>query len=162
MHNIFLIIQREYITRVRKKSFLIMSIVGPLLIASLWVVPIWLSTRETEQKTIEVLDDSGFFGDKFTESSSLKFVYINTDLVEAKKEVLGSKSYGLLYIPGINLDHPEGITFFSGKNPSFEVIQDLEWALKSVVGDIKLERSGNAGQPESGYIHRHDQHDRFR
>ncbi len=141
MHNIFLIIQREYITRVRKKSFLIMSIVGPLLIASLWVVPIWLSTRETDQKTIEILDDSGFFKDEFIETSSLKFEYIQTDLVEAKTEVLSSENYGLLYIPRINLDEPEGITFFSGKNPSIEVIQDLEWAMKSVVEDIKLERS---------------------
>ncbi len=141
MHNIFLIIQREYITRVRKKSFLIMSIVGPLLIAGLWVVPIWLSTRETDQKTIEILDDSGYFEEKFTETSSLKFEYIRTDLVAAKTEILSSENYGLLYIPRINLDKPEGITFFSGKNPSIEVIQDLEWAMKSVVEDIKLERS---------------------
>jgi ABC-2 type transport system permease protein len=141
MNNIFLIIQREYITRVRKKSFLIMSIVGPLLIACLWVVPIWLSTRETDQKTVEILDDSGFFKDKFTETSSLKFEYIQTDLVAAKTEILSSENYGLLYIPRINLDDPEGITFFSGKNPSIEVIQDLEWAMKSVVEDIKLERS---------------------
>ncbi len=141
MHNIFLIIQREYLTRVRKKSFLIMSIVGPLLIAGLWVVPIWLSTRETDQKTIEILDDSGYFEEKFTETSSLKFKYIQADLVAAKTEILSSENYGLLYIPRINLDEPEGITFFSGKNPSIEVIQDLEWAMKSVVEDIKLERS---------------------
>jgi ABC-2 type transport system permease protein len=141
MHNIFLIIQREYITRVRKKSFLIMSIVGPLLIAGLWVIPIWLSTRETDQKTIEILDDSGYFKDKFTETSSLKFEYIQTDLVAAKTEILSSENYGLLYVPRINLDEPEGITFFSGKNPSIEVIQDLEWAMRSVVEDIKLERS---------------------
>ena len=141
MHNIFLIIQREYITRVRKKSFVIMSIVGPLLIASLWVVPIWLSTRETDQKTIEILDDSGFFKDKFTETSSLKFQYIQTDLVAAKTEILSSENYGLLYIPRINLDEPEGITFFSGRNPSIEVIRDLEWAMRSVVENIKLERS---------------------
>jgi ABC-2 type transport system permease protein len=141
MHNIFLIIQREYLTRVRKKSFLIMSIVGPLLIACLWIVPIWLSTRDTDQKTIEILDDSGFFKDKFSETSSLKFVYIQTDLVAAKTEILSNENYGLLYIPRINLDKPEGITFFSGKNPSIEVIQDLEWAMKSVAEDIKLERS---------------------
>mgnify|MGYP000514496901 FL=1 len=141
MHNIFLIIQREYITRVRKKSFLIMSIVGPLLIASLWVVPIWLSTRDTDQKTIEILDESGYFNEKFTETSSLKFEYIQTDLVAAKTEILSGENYGLLYIPRINIDDPEGITFFSGKNPSIEVIQDLEWAMKSVAEDIKLERS---------------------
>jgi len=117
-----------------------MSIVGPLLIASLWIVPIWLSLRETGQKTIEVLDDSGFFGEKFVETPSIKFVYIDTDLVEAKKEILNSDSYGLLYIPRINLDHPEGITFFSGKNPSIEIIENLERSLRSVVEDIKLKR----------------------
>jgi len=141
MHNIFLIIQREYLTRVRKKSFLIMSIVGPLLIASLWVVPIWLSTRETNQKTIEILDDSGIFENKFSETSSLDFIFIDAELVEAKKEIQGNDSYGLLYIPNINLDNPEGITFFSEKNPSIEVIQDLERAMRNVVEEIKLERS---------------------
>jgi ABC-2 type transport system permease protein len=118
-----------------------MSIVGPILIASLWVIPIWLSTRETKQQTIEILDDSGIFEGKFTETSSLKFKYIDADLVNAKQEILSSDSYGLLYIPNINLDKPEGITFFSGRNPSIEVIGDLEWALKSVTEDIKLERS---------------------
>lgn len=118
-----------------------MSIVGPLLIASLWVVPIWLSTRDTDQKTIEILDESGYFNEKFTETSSLKFEYIQTDLVAAKTEILSGENYGLLYIPRINIDDPEGITFFSGKNPSIEVIQDLEWAMKSVAEDIKLERS---------------------
>lgn len=141
MNNIFLIIQREYITRVRKKSFLIMSIVGPILIASLWVIPIWLSTRDTKQQTIEILDDSGIFIDKFSETSSLKFKYIDAELVNAKQEILGGDSYGLLYIPNIDLNNPEGIIFFSGRNPSIEIIQDLEWALKTVAEDIKLERS---------------------
>lgn len=118
-----------------------MSIVGPLLIASLWIVPIWLSTRQTEQKTIEILDDSGYFMERFSETSSLKFKYIDADLLNAKNEVMDGDSYGLLYIPNINLHNPEGITFFSGKNPSIEVIQDLEWAMRSVVEEIKLEMS---------------------
>ena len=141
MNNIFLIIKREYITRVRKKSFLIMSIVGPILIACLWIVPIWLSMRDTTQQTIEILDDSGIFIDKFSETSSLKFKYIEADLVNAKQEIQSSDSYGLLYIPNIDLNKPEGIIFFSGTNPSIEIIQDLEWALRTVVEDIKLERS---------------------
>jgi ABC-2 type transport system permease protein len=118
-----------------------MSIVGPLLIASLWVVPIWLSTRETNQKTIEIIDDSGIFENEFSETSSLDFVFIDLELIEAKKEIHSNDSYGLLYIPNINLDNPEGITFFSEKNPSIEVIQDLERAMRTVVENIKLERS---------------------
>jgi len=141
MNNIFLVIQREYITRVRKKSFLIMSIVGPLLIAGLWIIPIWLATRDTEEKTIEILDDSGLFQSKFSESTAFKFNYLDTGIDEAKQIFSSSDSYGLLYIPNISLDDPEGITFFSDKNPSIEVIQNLEREMKGVLEEIKLVRS---------------------
>jgi ABC-2 type transport system permease protein len=141
MNKILLIIQREYLTRVRKKSFLIMSIVGPILIAGLWAIPIWLATRDTEQKTIEVIDESGFFADKLAQHTSLAFILTDKDLVTAKENLGSSESYGLLYIPKIDLDNPDGITFFSGSNPSIDVIGNLERILKSEIENQKLERS---------------------
>ena len=141
MNKILLIIQREYLTRVRKKSFLIMSIIGPILIASLWAIPIWLATRDTEQKTIEVLDESGLFADKLSQHTSLAFVLIEDDLVSAKDKIASSENYGLLYIPKIDIDDPAGITFFSGSNPSLDVIENLERIIKSEIENQKLERS---------------------
>ena len=61
MNKIGLIIRREYLTRVRKKSFIIMSIVGPLLFALVFVIPIWLASGEGDEKIIEILDESGYF-----------------------------------------------------------------------------------------------------
>ncbi len=59
MSKTFLIVKREYITRVRKKSFLIMSILGPLLFAAFMVVPGYLATLEdTDVKTVAVIDNS--------------------------------------------------------------------------------------------------------
>ena len=52
MNKIRLIIAREYLTRVRKKSFIIMSIVGPLLFGLLMVVPLWLASREGDEKIV--------------------------------------------------------------------------------------------------------------
>ena len=62
MNKIFAIIQREFITRVRKKSFIIMTILGPVLFAGIMVVPIWLATQDLgDQKIIQVIDNSGLF-----------------------------------------------------------------------------------------------------
>jgi len=141
MNKILLVIQREYLTRVRKKSFIIMSIIGPILIACLWVIPIWLATRDTEIRTIDVVDESGYFTNNFPENGSLLFNFITIDVAEAKKELTQSKSYGLLYIPKIDIDNPDGITFFSEKNPSIDVIGNLERILRSEVEEIKLIRS---------------------
>lgn len=141
MNKIFLVVQREYLTRVRKRSFIIMTVVGPLLIAGLWIVPIWLATRETESRTIEVLDDTGLFKDNLPEEGSIHFKYISGDIVKAKNEFNQSGSYGLLYIPEVDLNDPEGITLFSEKNPSIDVISNLERVLKNKIEDIKLKQS---------------------
>lgn len=141
MNKIFLVIQREYLTRVRKKSFIIMSIIGPLLIASLWAIPIWLATRDTEKRTIDVVDESGYFVNKFPENESLNFNYVDLDITDAKKRLDDNKNYGLLYIPSIDIDHPQGITFFSEKNPSIDVIGNLERILRNNIEEMKLVRS---------------------
>ncbi len=141
MNKIWLIIHREYLTRVRKKSFIIMSIIGPLLIASLWVIPIWLATRETEERTINVIDESGYFKNELTETGSLNFIYMQQDISEAKKRLSENESYGLLYIPPINIDNPEAITLFTETNPSIDVISTLEGALKNKIEELKLIRS---------------------
>jgi ABC-2 type transport system permease protein len=61
MGKIRLIILREYLTRVRKKSFIVMTIVGPLLIAGISVVPIFLKQYSDKSTTIAVIDESGHF-----------------------------------------------------------------------------------------------------
>jgi len=61
MSKIGLIIQREYLTRVKKKSFLILSFVGPILIAALMIIPAWLAIKDVDNQKIEVIDESGLF-----------------------------------------------------------------------------------------------------
>jgi ABC-2 type transport system permease protein len=141
MNKTGLIIKREYVTRVRKRSFIIMSILGPLLFALIWIIPIWLATREGDEKIIRVLDESGLFYEKLGNEGSIKFEYITSDLNDAKSDIRQSKYYGLLYIPDINIDEPDGILFFAESNPSIDVIGTLERKLKVEIEDLKLKRS---------------------
>ncbi len=142
MNKIGLIIQREYLTRVRKKSFIIMSIIGPLLFGLLMVIPIWLASRESDEKVIEILDESGYFKDKIEDTGVVSFTYLDKTIEDAKNDLSANDSYGLLYIPKLDLDHPEGITFFAEKNPSIEIQLSLERLLKSKIESIKLDNSG--------------------
>ncbi|MCK5705609.1 MAG: ABC transporter permease, partial [Cyclobacteriaceae bacterium] len=142
MNKIGLIIRREYLTRVRKKSFIIMSIVGPLLFGLIGVIPIWLASMESDEKIIEVLDESGYFRGKLENAGPATFIYLDNTLDEAKDDLKSKNSYGLLYIPPLDLDNPEGITFFAEKNPSIEIQISLERFLKNEIEGIKLEKSG--------------------
>ena len=58
MNSILLIIQREYLSRVRKKSFLIMTLLTPFLMAGIVVVPTYLAMNSTEERNIVILDES--------------------------------------------------------------------------------------------------------
>ena len=141
MNKTGLIIKREYVTRVRKRSFIIMSILGPLLFALIWIIPIWLATREGDEKIIRVLDESGLFYEKLADEGSIKFEYITTGLNEAKINIRQTKYYAVVYIPHINIHDPHGILFFAVSNPSSDVIGTLERKLKIEIEDIKLKRS---------------------
>ena len=61
MHKIWLIIIREYLVRVKKKSFIIMTILGPLLIAALMITPIYLAMESQEERFIAVNQQETFF-----------------------------------------------------------------------------------------------------
>lgn len=142
MNKIALIIRREYLTRVRKKSFIIMSFVGPLLFGLIFIIPIWLASRESDEKIIEVLDESGFFRGKIEGTGGVAFSYLDNTIEEAKSDLKFKDSYGLLYIPKLDLDNPTGITFFAENNPSIEIQSSLERLLKSEIEEIKLDQSG--------------------
>ena len=101
MDKILLIIQREYLTRVKKKSFLIMTIVGPILMAAMFVVPVWLATRENDQSQIMVVDESLMFTHNLPASKSIRFIY-QPDITYEKAQLILSKTKdydALLYIP---------------------------------------------------------------
>ena len=60
MHKIWLIIKREYLVRVRKKSFIIMTLLAPLLIAALMIVPIYLANENQEERIIAINQQEKF------------------------------------------------------------------------------------------------------
>jgi ABC-2 type transport system permease protein len=142
MQKIWLIVQREYITRVQKRSFIIMSILGPVLLALVMVLPIWLASSAGDNKLIEVVDESGLFTNKFSDTEKLKFIYSNSALEDAKSNLSKNNYDGLLYIPQLDLNQPKGIALFSEKSPSPMLQSMIEKTIKREIEDLKLSNSG--------------------
>ncbi|MDJ1467447.1 ABC transporter permease [Cytophagaceae bacterium DM2B3-1] len=143
MRIIFLIIQREYLVRVRKKSFLIMTILGPVLLACIYIVPAYLMLREGEKRTIAVIDESGLFSQSFENNKNISFAPINTSLAVAKEQVRQDKYYAVLYIPKSILDktHNREVELFSKKGASIEVEDKVQETIQKKIQDLQLKQA---------------------
>ncbi|MBE9516916.1 MAG: ABC transporter permease [Bacteroidetes bacterium] len=147
MNKIGLIIRREYLTRVRKKSFIIMSLLGPLLFAAYILIPMYFATLEDrEEKLMVVIDDSGLFtaqgpdGPVFTiqETETIKFQVVKGVPIETFKETFEESGYyGLLFIPA-NILASNSSLIYSTKQTSIEISEYLKRSMESEIEDLKL------------------------
>ena len=108
---ILLIIQREFLTRVRKKTFLLMTLLAPVLLAAVMIAPGLLASMPEEDKTILVLDEPSIL---LPEEGTAQFAleYLNPgefDLELAKQFLRESDKDALLYIPAGNGWDPDFI-----------------------------------------------------
>lgn len=142
MSKISLIIQREYLTRVKKRSFIILTLLGPLLMASVWIVPIYLSSIGKEAKVISVLDETGVFFDKFTGDENMKFIQAVPQLKAAKENMNKMGNYALLYIPKPDLHVPNTAVIYSEKQASLEVKNYIKGIMKKEIEAQKLALHG--------------------
>jgi ABC-2 type transport system permease protein len=101
MNKIFLIIKREYMTRVRKKSFIIMTLLAPVLMGSFFLVAgLTMTTKDKTVKKIAVVDDNGdAFKNTIPDLKDAKFVYLpGAKLEDLKKTFDQAGYYAILYI----------------------------------------------------------------
>ena len=140
MGKIGLIIKREYVTRVRKRSFIVMSILGPILFASLMVVPALIAMSEDQEvKRIAVVDSSHLFMDVIPETEYLKFDYLhNARLNDIKRTYSAGGYYGVLYISHIVASEPNSVVFYSDKQPNLATKMHISQAMENYIRDQKL------------------------
>ncbi len=142
MDKILLIIKREYLTRVRKKAFIIMSILGPILFGALFIIPIYIVSSISEERVIKVIDQSGYFQGKFENKKSLTFEYSNASLTQALTDLSEDKEKLILHIPKINLEKPTGILFYSYENIGIGLKTSIERMIADEIEDIRLSKAG--------------------
>ncbi|MDH3322772.1 MAG: ABC transporter permease, partial [Flavobacteriaceae bacterium] len=102
MNKLKLIIKREYLAKVRNRTFIIMTFLSPLLMVGMIVLISFLTKSSMEKKTtVAYVDHSGIFtDDDFKDSKTIHFENLtDVDLEKAKVIVNGSSQEGLLFIP---------------------------------------------------------------
>lgn len=151
MSKIGLVIKREFDSRVKKKSFLLATILVPLLFPAIIGGMLYFAIEESknaEQQKVYVLDESGTFN--FESDKKYAFEELNINLEEAKTIFTESEAYALLYFPQFELDNPDGITMYAKKNPSLQASSYFENQIESQIRDQKLKESGiNEAELES-------------
>lgn len=134
MHKIWLIIKREYLVRVRKKSFILMTILGPILMAALLIVPTYLATQTQENRIIALNEDANY---NLEDSEFIHFTTIPTSEAELlKTDFSESPFYALLYIDG------EDFTLYSNQQISLSVSKSIEKQLERLIEHEKLKLLG--------------------
>jgi len=134
MHKIWLIIKREYLVRVRKKSFIIMTILGPILMAALLIVPTYLAEENQENRIIALNEDANYI---LEDSEFIHFTTIPTSEAELlKTDFSESPFYALLYIEG------ENFTLYSNQQISLSVSKSIERQLEQLIEHEKLKLLG--------------------
>ncbi len=119
-----------------------MTLLGPILMASVYVLPVYLTTLTDEEKTVQVLDETGLYADKFRNTESFKFIPIQIDLDIAKENFSKSGDYGLLHIPATQLSVPVTGIFYSTTQPSIDIKTHIKNVMKREVESLKLQASG--------------------
>lgn len=146
MRKIGLIIAREYLSRVKKKSFIVMTFLGPILIGLMYGIAIWLAVNADEmnsKKIVKVIDESKLFEGNIRNSNSLEFEFVNADIESIKSDVLKSEDNYLLVIPNnIKQNKLEDVQLYSKKQASISVVSYIEKELESKLKDNKLIENG--------------------
>jgi len=141
MNKIALIIRREYITRVRKKSFLIMTFLTPFLFALIFIIPaLVMSNEDKDFKKIAVIEDgSDLFTNVIPDTKDTDFEYLEgVKLNDIKNNFTEMGYYGVLYISPDIVANPDAIQLISRKQPPIGLLDHISGSLEKEIERQKL------------------------
>lgn len=141
MGNIGLIIEQEYRNRVAKKSFILLTILMPILFAALIFVPLWLASFESDDvQNIAVDDQTGLYTEVFENMSNSSFNFILLDTVDSNLNVVKENSFynSMIIITEDLAKNPNAIAYYGEKTASGSLVSIVENSLSDYVEKQKL------------------------
>lgn len=156
MSKLALIIKREFIAKVRNKSFIVMTFLSPLLFVGMGVLIGYLASMNKDSVTkIAIYDELGYLKNDFKSDKFTQYTDLSLMPFEVAKDT-ASKSYaGLLFIPKVDSIQQlkEKVEYISEESPSIEFISDVETVIDSALTSDNLKKLGfDAGKIESAKV----------
>jgi ABC-2 type transport system permease protein len=138
MNKIWLIIEREYLTRVKKKSFLVLTLLGPVLMAAGLSLVVWLGASESQEHQILVVDEKSPAFKGLSDKQNIHYEYGNGMTIQQAKDLLYESDYTcVLYIPE-NIEASNTAKLYFKKQPSSNVLRAIENDVEEIVEELKL------------------------
>ncbi|SEL80131.1 ABC-2 type transport system permease protein [Aquimarina amphilecti] len=129
-NNLQLIIKREFISRVRNRTFVVMTFLSPLIVVGMIALIAWLTTLNNDEvKTVAFVDETKSFATDLKNTDQVEYIdFSEYNLERAKDSVISKKIYGLLYIPkkSTNKELSESIQFYAEESPNFSILNRIE------------------------------------
>ncbi len=145
MNKLFLVVRREFVTRVRKKSFIILTLLMPLLCAALVFVPILFATiKDNGQKAVGIDDKTGLYFRHFKSSEAYRFVTV-PDGSDKQLYSEDSPYEAVVVIGGRLADKPGAVTVFSRKEVPVGLLSSVKSTLNDCMRQEKLQDAGIPG-----------------
>ena len=145
MNKISLIIKREFIAKVRNKSFIVMTFLSPLLFVGIAVFVGYLSTMKADLKTIAVHDATGRFVNEFKSNKEFKYVNLSSvDLKVLKDSIIRESFEGIIVIPKTedNATLQKNVQYISNDSPSVVFVSDIEEVIAKKITAENFQKEG--------------------
>ena len=140
MSKISLIIQREYTTRVMKKSFIILTFLTPLLFAGMIMVPLWLSSiKDDTKKQVIVIDKTNSYETVLKSNETYTFEFTNKPTTEIRENIDKNEEFGALLVISSDLaKNPNAATLYANEQVNMELKEYVSGLLKTHIEEKKL------------------------
>ena len=140
MRNIYLIISREYLERVRKKSFIIVTLLMPILMIAMMVAPsLMMLFSKSEQKQVVVIDRSGVIADNLYETAEATFIREDGMSKSEACNIYNEESgiFGILYI-GEVVDARDSVQLITNSSSSMLLEESISSQIEAIVEREKI------------------------
>ena len=136
------IIKREFLSRVRKKSFVVMTILGPILMAAIVIVPVLVAQISDSDYAVAIVDESQVFHESFRDTDNITFTTVVVDVDQALQLMHDGRFDAILHIPDVAFSAPSTIRLFSEKTINFNAKLFIERTLRQEFESLKLGAAG--------------------
>src|SRR5690606_18519906 len=137
MNKILLIIKREYLSRVKKKSFLLVTFLVPLFLIGIYALTIYLTAKsfESNDATVYMVDQSGLFADRIADTKNITFLEATEDVAAEKERILTEEGKTFLLVVPSDVSESSQVELYAKGTVSFGVQDEITDQLEDVLRD---------------------------
>lgn len=140
MNKIWIIARREFLSRVQKKTFLLTTILLPIVIFGLYGLIIYFSVKSSENYTVAIADNANVFGGKIDSKDDIKFVFVkNESLTQLKEKITKKELDGYVWVPeGFKPSKGDTISVVSGKTVGLINREEIQKRINDALENQRL------------------------